>query len=213
VTPAGATRLVSLHDPDARHIAKGRLGKPVEFGHKAQVCDNEDGVILDHDVLPGNPADAPRLAPCIARVIQRSGQTPRVVAADRGYGEQAIDDALHALGVDRVAMPPVSAGRSGPSRQATWQPRGIGLCRLQVLPDASADSLDAFVTASVDVGSRVITDDWQATRAFPRSDTLPTIGEASAPRACEGRSAANCCRWCTGRPRARGRRSRTVVAM
>lgn len=67
VTPAGATRRVSLHDPDARPIAKGRLGKPVEFGHKAQVCDNADGVILDHDVLPGNPADAPRLAPCIER--------------------------------------------------------------------------------------------------------------------------------------------------
>jgi transposase, IS5 family len=31
-TPAGATRLVSLHDPDARPIVKGRLGKPVEFG-------------------------------------------------------------------------------------------------------------------------------------------------------------------------------------
>ena len=50
VTPAGATRRVSLHDPDARPIAKGRLGKPVEFGHKAQVCDNADGIILDHDV-------------------------------------------------------------------------------------------------------------------------------------------------------------------
>jgi IS5 family transposase len=35
VTPNGATRRVSLHDPDARPIAKGRLGKPVEFGHKA----------------------------------------------------------------------------------------------------------------------------------------------------------------------------------
>jgi len=30
--PDGATRKVSLHDPDARPIAKGRLGKPVEFG-------------------------------------------------------------------------------------------------------------------------------------------------------------------------------------
>jgi hypothetical protein len=29
VTPEGATRVVSLHDPDARPIAKGRLGKPV----------------------------------------------------------------------------------------------------------------------------------------------------------------------------------------
>jgi IS5 family transposase len=41
-TPDGATRRVSLHDPDARPIRKGRLGKPVEFGHKAQVCDNQD---------------------------------------------------------------------------------------------------------------------------------------------------------------------------
>lgn len=45
-TPDGATRLVSLHDPDARPIAKGRLGKPVELGYKAQVVDNEDGVGL-----------------------------------------------------------------------------------------------------------------------------------------------------------------------
>jgi IS5 family transposase len=34
-TPDGATRLVSLHDPDARPIRKGRLGKPVEFGYNA----------------------------------------------------------------------------------------------------------------------------------------------------------------------------------
>jgi transposase, IS5 family len=34
-TPDGASRRVSLHDGDARPIAKGRLGKPVEFGQKA----------------------------------------------------------------------------------------------------------------------------------------------------------------------------------
>jgi hypothetical protein len=58
VMPAGATRRVSLHDPHARPIAKGRLGKPVEFGHNAQVVDNDDGIVLDHTVEPGNPADA-----------------------------------------------------------------------------------------------------------------------------------------------------------
>jgi transposase, IS5 family len=46
-TPDGATRRVSLHDPHARPIAKGRLGKPVEFGHKAQLADNDDGVVVD----------------------------------------------------------------------------------------------------------------------------------------------------------------------
>lgn len=50
VIPESATRLVSLHDVDARPIRKGRLGKPVEFGYKAQIVDNADGVILDHNV-------------------------------------------------------------------------------------------------------------------------------------------------------------------
>jgi transposase, IS5 family len=72
VTPDGATQRVSLHDLDARPIAKGRLGKPVEFGHKAQVVDNDDGIVLDHTVEPGNPADAPRLGPA----IERSSTTP-----------------------------------------------------------------------------------------------------------------------------------------
>lgn len=120
-TPDGATRRVSLHDPDARPIAKGRLGKPVEFGHKAQVCDNDDGIVLDYDVQPGNPPDAPRLAPAVERVIQRTGKKPRVVAADRGYGEAAIDDALHDLGVTRVVIP--RKGRPSQARQAEERQR------------------------------------------------------------------------------------------
>jgi IS5 family transposase len=63
ITPDGASRVVSLHDRDARPIAKGRLGKPVEFGYKGQIVDNDDGVVLDHDMQVGNRADAPQLAP------------------------------------------------------------------------------------------------------------------------------------------------------
>ena len=66
--PTGRPALVSLHDPDARPIRKGRLGKPVEFGYKAQLVDNEDGVVLDHNVEIGNPPDAPMLAPAVERV-------------------------------------------------------------------------------------------------------------------------------------------------
>jgi hypothetical protein len=38
--PASATPLVSLHDPDARPIRKGRIDRPAEFGYKAQVTGN-----------------------------------------------------------------------------------------------------------------------------------------------------------------------------
>ncbi len=116
ITPAGSTRRVSLHDPHARPIAKGRLGRPVEFGYKAQVVDNDDGVVLDHTVEPGNPPDAPRLAPAVKRVIARTGRKPRTVTADRGYGEKRVEDDLHEMGVRTVVIP--RKGRPGKTRQA-----------------------------------------------------------------------------------------------
>jgi transposase, IS5 family len=121
--PDGASRLVSLHDPDARPIRKGRIGRPVEFGYKAQVVDNPDGVVLDHQVMVGNPPDAPLLAPAIGRVIARTGKVPRAVTADRGYGEPIVDQELADLGVARVAIP--RRGRAGPARQVVERGRGF----------------------------------------------------------------------------------------
>lgn len=103
--PEGATRVVSYHDPDARPIAKGRIGKPVEFGYKAQVVDNRDGLIVDHQIVLGNPSDAPLLAPAIRRVKARFGRPPRTVSADRGYGDTHVETDLHALGVKDVVIP------------------------------------------------------------------------------------------------------------
>jgi transposase, IS5 family len=108
VMPESASRVVSLHDVDARPIRKGRLGKPVEFGYKAQILDNADGVILDHTVEVGNPADAPQLVPAIERVTARTGRTPRAVTADRGYGQASVEHDLHELGVRSVAIPRTS---------------------------------------------------------------------------------------------------------
>jgi transposase, IS5 family len=116
ITPHGATRRVSLHDGDARPIAKGRLGKPVEFGHKGQVVDNDDGIVLDHTVEQGNPPDAPQLAPAVKRVTKRAGRTPRTVTADRGYGEAEVDKQLIDLGVANVVIP--RKGKPSKARRA-----------------------------------------------------------------------------------------------
>ena len=122
VMPESASRVVSLHDVDARPIRKGRLGKPVEFGYNAQIVDNVDGVVLDHNVEIGNPPDAPQLTPAIARITARTGNTPRAVTADRGYGEASVDRDLHDLGVTSVAIPrnskPTAARREFEHRRA-----------------------------------------------------------------------------------------------
>ena len=121
--PDGSTRVVSLHDPDARPIVKGRLGKPVEFGYKAQVVDNGDGIVLDHTVMVGNPPDAPMLVPAIVRIVTRFAKVPRAVTADRGYGEAGVDAALGALGVKVVAIP--RRGRPGVTRQRVQRARAF----------------------------------------------------------------------------------------
>ena len=77
-------RLVSLADPDARPIRKGKLGKPTEFGYVAQICEVTEntgkgarGFILPAAHAPGNPAEN-RLLPQTARELEHAGiTTPR----------------------------------------------------------------------------------------------------------------------------------------
>jgi transposase, IS5 family len=121
--PDSATRLVSLHDPDARPIRKGRIDRPVEFGYKAQVADNDDGIVLDYVVEYGAAPDGPQLAPAIKRVTRRTGRVPRAVTADRGYGQPAVERDLHELGVRTVAIP--RQARTSPARRIIEHSRGF----------------------------------------------------------------------------------------
>jgi IS5 family transposase len=111
--PDGSTRLVSLHEPDARPIRKGRLGRPVEFGYKAQVVDTAAGIIVDHSVYIGNPSDTDLIRPAIERITTRFGVAPVNVAADRGYWDATIEADLTNAGVTTVVIP-----RTGKASQA-----------------------------------------------------------------------------------------------
>jgi len=97
-------RLVSLSDPDARPIRKGKPRSPTEFGSTVLVAEDERGVVADHLLQQGNPADAPQLVPAVQRVAQVTGRVAATVVADRGFGTAAGDRALAALGVARVGV-------------------------------------------------------------------------------------------------------------
>jgi transposase, IS5 family len=113
--PDGSTRLVSLFEPDARPIRKGRLGKPVEFGYKAQAVDNIDGLILDHSIHVGNPGDVDLIRPAIARLRDLFNQAPVLLTADRGYWDSTIETDLKAIGIDTVVIP--RTGKPSQARQ------------------------------------------------------------------------------------------------
>ena len=63
-------RLVSLADPDARPIRKGKPQHPTQFGYTLLLAEDERGFIGDHQLQQGNPPDAPQLVP-------RSSGSPR----------------------------------------------------------------------------------------------------------------------------------------
>jgi transposase, IS5 family len=99
-----ADRLVSLSDPDARPIRKGKPQHPTQFGYTLLVAEEERGFIADHQLQQGNPPDAPQLVPAVQRVISVTGRPPGTVVADRGFGTAANDQAMEALGVKRVGL-------------------------------------------------------------------------------------------------------------
>ena len=111
-------RLVSLFDPDARPIRKGKLGKPNEFGYVSQLAEVTEhtkrgarGLILPASTELGNPAEETLL--------------PGTVAELERLGNPATRDRRGR----RVQARPDQQRLSGPGTQASvhrWPP-GTGL--------------------------------------------------------------------------------------
>jgi transposase, IS5 family len=116
-------RLVSLSDPDARPIRKGKLGKPNEFGYVNQLCEVTEntrrgarGLILPPATQIGNPGED-TLLPATVAELKRLGISPKEVALDGGFNvgptRQTLDD--HGLAPDRVFI----SGRQQPGSKRT----------------------------------------------------------------------------------------------
>lgn len=118
-----ADRLVSLADPDARPIRKGKPQHPTQFGYTLLVAEEERGFIADHQLQQGNPPDAPQLVPAVERVAAVTGRAPSTVVGDRGFGTAANDQAVEALGVKRIGLQ--RKGRLSPSRAALERTRAF----------------------------------------------------------------------------------------
>jgi transposase, IS5 family len=114
-------RLVSLADPDARPIRKGKLGKPNEFGFVAQLCEltahtkrGARGVILPPVSVPGNPGEN-TLLPDTAAELERLRLSPREVALDGGFGHNQSAEQLAPLEPERIFI----SGRQEPGSERT----------------------------------------------------------------------------------------------
>jgi transposase, IS5 family len=114
-------RLISLSDPDARPIRKGKLGRPNEFGYVAQIAEvtpstkrGARGLILPAASLPGNPGENQLLPQTVAE-LDRLGLVPREVALDGGFALGPTTETLTDLQPERVFI----SGRQQPGSRRT----------------------------------------------------------------------------------------------
>jgi transposase, IS5 family len=165
-------RLVSLADPDARPIRKGKPGRATEFGYTVLLAEDERGFIATDQTHKGNPGDATLLVGAVNQLIAMTGRPPGTVVGDRGFGTAANDQALEALGVKRVGLQ-----RNGtPARPAApgSRPDGSGACATGA---SGSKPASANSSAASDCGAPGSVG-WPAPR--------PGWGWASSPTTCSG---------------------------
>jgi IS5 family transposase len=114
-------RIVSLHDPDARPIRKGKLGRPTEFGYVSQLAEVTEntkpgarGLILPASSAVGSRAENALLPGTVAE-LERLGIRPQEVALDGGFMPGPTNTALQDVVTKQVFI----AGRQEPASKRT----------------------------------------------------------------------------------------------
>jgi IS5 family transposase len=114
-------RIVSISDPDARPIRKGKAGRPNEFGYVAQICEvtqntkpGARGFVLPPASGAGNLGEN-ELLPQTAAELKGLGLAPREVALDGGFGHRRSEEQLAAIEPQRVFV----SGRQEPGSKRT----------------------------------------------------------------------------------------------
>ena len=114
-------KIVSIFEPSAEVIRKGKAAKHTEFGKLIKLQEAENQIVVDYEVYARRPPDADLLIPAIEIHAAKLGRVPRLVAADAGFHSNQNQAAARARGVKRVCIPDHSS--KSPSRKREQKKR------------------------------------------------------------------------------------------
>jgi IS5 family transposase len=114
-------KIFSIYERHTDIIVKG--GRKVLFGHKVNLTDGKSGLVLDCEVLRGNPSDANLFQPCLDNIKANYGQSPKSTAADGGYASKANQQAALEKGVVNVVFNKVTGSLKNVSSSKNMQTR------------------------------------------------------------------------------------------
>lgn len=105
-------RVVSLADPDARPIKKGKLGQPVQFGYQVQVWEAEGGCVTG---TPSNTAIPPTSMPSSRPWISIGPNSDGTRLSSRRTGGMTVRRANRPVGTARFAPWRCRSGERNPA--------------------------------------------------------------------------------------------------
>jgi IS5 family transposase len=111
-----AEKIYSIFEPHTDLIKRGKVQKPLEFGHKVFLAESARGLITQYRVLNGNPTDDAQVKPCLKLHKKMFGEAPELFSTDRGFFSHDNVTACHHAGVVLVCIPQ-RGGKKTPERE------------------------------------------------------------------------------------------------
>jgi transposase, IS5 family len=98
-------KIFSIFETHTDLIKRGKILKPVEFGHKVYIAESAHGLITQYRVLDGNPTDDAHVESSLRRHQETFGEVPKVYSGDRGFFSQDNVEHCRDAGVELVCIP------------------------------------------------------------------------------------------------------------
>ncbi|MGH7817375.1 MAG: ISNCY family transposase [Candidatus Binatia bacterium] len=110
-------KIYSIFETHTDLIKRGKVQKPIEFGHKIFLAESAHGLITQYRVLEGNPSDQVHVTPSLKRHKETFGLAPDWYSSDRGFFSDENLKACQRAAVKLVCIPQ-RGGKRTASREA-----------------------------------------------------------------------------------------------
>ena len=111
-------KIYSIFEPHTDLIKRGKINRPIEFGHKVFLAESAHGLITQYRVLDGNPCDENHVPTSLDHHRNMFGSAPQTYATDRGFHNSSNEQICRDAGVCSPSIPQ-RGGQKTPERAAT----------------------------------------------------------------------------------------------
>jgi transposase, IS5 family len=105
-------KVYSIFEPHTDLIKRGKIRKPLEFGHKVFLAESAQGLITGYQVLKGNPADTAQVRASLEGHQNLFDGCPELYAGDRGFYSAENVKYCEQAGVSQVCIPQCGGHKS-----------------------------------------------------------------------------------------------------